>query len=149
MTTGGSKASNEVLIQNLTDSWVKGVRAKDVDAVMSHYAPDILLFDLTPPLQYAGGDAYRKNWEEWFATWQGQIGYEIKNLSITVSDDVAFRHNLNRISGTRTSGEKTDVWVRMTACYRKINGKWLIMHEHVSVPFYMDGSYKAAVDLKP
>ena len=38
---------------------------------------------------------------------------------------------------------------RMTACYRKISGRWLITHEHVSVPFYMDGSYKAAVDLKP
>jgi ketosteroid isomerase-like protein len=37
----------------------------------------------------------------------------------------------------------------MTACYRKINGKWLIAHEHVSVPFYMDGSYKAAIDLRP
>ena len=109
MKTGGSKASNVVLIQNLTDSWVKGVRAKDVDGVMSHYAPDILLFDLTPPLQYAGGDAYRKNWEEWFATWRGQIGYEIQKLSITGSVDVAFRHSLNRISGTRTSGEKTDV----------------------------------------
>jgi uncharacterized protein (TIGR02246 family) len=148
MTTGGTTASNEVLIQ-LTDSWVKGVRAKDLDAVMSHYAPDVLLFDLVPPLQYAGGDAYRKNWAEWFATWRGHIGYEIQNLSIIAGDDVAFRHSLNRISGTRTSGEETDVWVRMTACYRQINGKWLIMHEHVSVPFYMDGSYKAAVDLKP
>jgi hypothetical protein len=48
----------------------------------------------------------------------------------------------------RTSGE-TDVWVRVTACRRKINGKGLITHEHVSVPFYMDGSYRAAVDLKP
>jgi ketosteroid isomerase-like protein len=116
---------------------------------MSHYAPDILLFDLAPPLQYKGADAYRKNWEEWFATWQGPIGYEIHNLSITAGDGVAFSHSLNRIRGTRTSGEKTDVWVRATACRRKINGKWLITHEHVSVPFYMDGSYRAAVDLKP
>jgi ketosteroid isomerase-like protein len=51
--------------------------------------------------------------------------------------------------GTRTNGEETDVWVRVTACRRKINGKGLITHEHVSVPFYMDGSYRAAVDLKP
>ena len=27
--------------------------------------------------------------------------------------------------------------------------QWKIMHEHSSVPFYMDGSFKAAVDLKP
>ncbi len=69
--------------------------------------------------------------------------------TITVGDDVAFSHSLNRIYGKRTNGEQTDVWVRVTAYRRKINGKWLIMHERVSVPFYMDGSYKAAVDLKP
>jgi ketosteroid isomerase-like protein len=62
---------------------------------------------------------------------------------------VAFSHSLNRIYGKRTNGEDTDVWVRATACYRKMNGKWKVTHEHISVPFYMDGSYRAAVDLKP
>jgi ketosteroid isomerase-like protein len=116
---------------------------------MSHYAPDILVFDLVTPLQYKGADAYRKNQEEWFATWQGPIGYEIRDSTITVGDDVAFSHSLNRIYGKRTNGEDTDVWVRVTAGFRKIDGNWLITHEHVSVPFYMDGSDKAAVDLKP
>ncbi len=143
------KATGEARIRQLIDGWARALRAKDIEGVMSHYARDILLFDLAPPLQYQGANAYRKNWEEWFATWQGPIGYEIHNLSVTAGDEVAFSHSLNRISGTRTGGEKTDVWVRATACRRKINGKWLITHEHVSVPFYMDGSYRAAVDLKP
>ena len=149
MTAGDDKSRNEDQIREVIGSWAKAVRTKDVNAVMSHYSPDILLFDLAPPLQYVGGDAYRKNWEEWFATWGGQIGYEIQELSITIGGDVAFRHSLNRISGKRTSGEETDVWVRATACYRKINGKWLITHEHISVPLYMDGSNRAALDLKP
>jgi len=116
---------------------------------MSGYASDVLTFDIVPPLQYLGTDAYRKNYEEWFASWQGPIGYEISDLGITAGDGVAFSHSLNRISGKRTNGEDTDVWVRATACYRKINDKWLITHEHVSVPFYMDGSDRAAVDLRP
>jgi uncharacterized protein (TIGR02246 family) len=147
--TGKNKTAGEAQIRRLVDGWAKALRAKDVDGVMSYYAPDILLFDIAPPLQNKGADAYRKNWEEWFATWEGPIGYEIRDLSTTVGDDVAFSYSLNRIYGTRTDGEKTDVWVRITACRRKINGKWLITHEHVSVPFYMDGSYRAAVDLKP
>lgn len=85
----------------------------------------------------------------WFATWQGPIGYEIRDLSVTAGDDVAFGASLNRISGTRTSGDKADVWARATVGFRKIDGTWMITHEHFSVPFYMDGSYKAAVDLKP
>jgi ketosteroid isomerase-like protein len=41
------------------------------------------------------------------------------------------------------------IWFRHTLGFRKIRGKWKIPHEHESVPFYMDGSFKAAVDLKP
>jgi ketosteroid isomerase-like protein len=147
--TGGSKAADEARIRQLIEGWAKSLRAKDIHGVMSHYAPDILVFDLAPPLQYLGADVYRKNWEEWFTSWQGPIGCEIRNLTITVGDVVAFSHSLNRISGRRINGEDTDVWVRATAGFRKIDGKWLITHEHVSVPFYMDGSYRAAVDLKP
>jgi ketosteroid isomerase-like protein len=62
---------------------------------------------------------------------------------------VAFSHSLNRISGHRTNREETDVWVRVTACFCKIDGKRMVAHEHISVPFYMDESNKAAVDLKP
>jgi uncharacterized protein (TIGR02246 family) len=149
MATEKNKAADEAKIRQLIDGWAKALRAKDVNGIMSNYAADILLFDIAPPLQSKGADAYRKNWEEWFASWQGPIGYEISDLSITAGGGVAFSHSLNRIHGKRTNGEETDVWVRLTACRRKINGKWLITHEHVSVPFYMDGSYKAAVDLKP
>ncbi len=46
-------------------------------------------------------------------------------------------------------GEKVDMWLRETLCFRKIDGRWLVTHEHASVPFYMDGSERAALDLKP
>jgi ketosteroid isomerase-like protein len=149
MTPKNSIASDEAQIRERIDQWAKVLRAKDVDRVMSHYALGILSFDLAPPLQYRGAEVYRKSLEEWFPTFRGPVGYEIRDLSITAGDDVAFCHSLNRISGTRTNGEETDVWVRATMCFRKISGKWMVTHEHVSVPFYMDGSDKAALDLKP
>jgi ketosteroid isomerase-like protein len=149
MTPKSSIASDEVEIRERIDQWAKALRAKDLDGLMSHYTRDILVFDLAPPLQYVGIDAYRKNFKEWFSSFQGPIGYEIRDLSITAGGDVAFCHSLNRISGTRTNGEETDVWVRATVGFRKIDGKWMVTHEHVSVPFYMDGSDKAALDLKP
>ncbi len=141
--------TDEAQIGQLMDDWTNAIRVKDVDALMSCYQPEILWFDLAPPLRNMGANAYRKEWEEWFATWEGPIGYEIRDLSITPGDMVAFSTSLNRISGTRTGGEKDDVWIRATVCFRKVNGNWMITHEHFSVPFYMDGSYRAAVDLKP
>jgi ketosteroid isomerase-like protein len=149
MGTKKNKSTDEAQIRQLIDGLAKALRAKNVNGVMSNYAADVLTFDIVPPLQYLGADAYRKNWEEWFASWPGPIGYEIRDLSITAGDGVAFSHSLNRIHGKRTNGEDTDVWVRVTACFRKMNGKWKVTHEHISVPFYMDGSNRAAVDLKP
>ena len=73
----------------------------------------------------------------------------MKGLKISAVPDAAFAYFFNHIGGTNTNGQKNDHWVRVTVGFEKIDGKWLVIHEHVSVPFYMDGSFKAALDLKP
>jgi ketosteroid isomerase-like protein len=104
----------------------------------------------TSPLRSTTGpEALKKSLEAWFPTFRGAVGYEIRDLRVTTGDDLAFCSSLKRISGARTDGEETNVWVRATVGLRVIDGKWLIVHAHESVPFYMDGSYRAAVDLKP
>ena len=77
------------------------------------------------------------------------LGHETRDVSITTNGDIAYCHGFIRISGTKVDGEHNDVWARQTTCLKKIDGAWKITHDHTSVPFYMDGSYKAAVDLKP
>ena len=143
------KASEQLEIRRLVDKWVTALRTKDVDGIMSHYASDVVVFDLVPPLESVGAEAYRKNWAAWFPTFEGPIGYELRELTISAGNGVAFCHSLNRITGKRTDGDTTDVWVRASFCWRKSNATWKIVHEHQSVPFYMDGSYRAAVDLNP
>jgi ketosteroid isomerase-like protein len=101
-----------------------------------------------PPLQYVGAKAFRKAWEAVFSSFQGPIGYDIHDLGITVGEDVAFSHSLNRISGTLNTGQKTDLWLRWTAGFRKINGKWLVVHHQNSVPVDLQTG-RAVLDLKP
>lgn len=139
---------DEAQIRELVDAWTRALRAKDVDAVMSHYTPDVIAFDLAPPLQHDAA-ACRRGLESWFPTWDGPIGYEVAELVISAGDPVAFCRGLSHLTGKRTDGSTTDVWARVTVCLRKVGGRWLVAHEHQSVPFYMDGSLKAAVDLKP
>jgi predicted dithiol-disulfide oxidoreductase (DUF899 family)/ketosteroid isomerase-like protein len=143
------RANEEARVRELIAEWAAAVHAKDVDRVISHYDADVVSFDLAPPLQYVGREALRKSLAEWFSTFQGLIGLDVHDLSITVGGDVAFCRSLNRISGRRTNGEETDVWVRATIGCRRVGDRWLIGHEHASVPLYMDGSERAAVDLKP
>jgi uncharacterized protein (TIGR02246 family) len=141
-------STEEAQIREVSDDWVAAVRSKDLNAVMNLYATGILVFDLPGPLQYEGKDAYRQNMKEWFESFK-TIGYEIRSLTIHGGADVAFAHSLNHISGTRTNSEETDVWVRATVGYRKIDGKWRITHEHFSTPFEMTPPYKALLNLKP
>ncbi|RPI29753.1 MAG: DUF4440 domain-containing protein [Acidobacteria bacterium] len=149
MPTKTDTKGHEAQIRELIDDWADALRAKDVDRLMSHYSANIVSFDLAPPLQYQGADSLRKSLQTWFSTFRGPVGFEIRGLDITADEAVAFSRSLNRITGSRTNGEETDVWVRATVCYSRSAGKWVITHEHTSVPLYMDGSEKAALDLKP
>jgi uncharacterized protein (TIGR02246 family) len=125
---------SDAQIRESIDAWAQALRAKDLDVLMAHYAPDMVTFDLMP-LQTLGADAYRKNFEAWFASVEGPIDYEIRDLRITTRDDVAFCHYLGHVMCTRTNGEKNDYWVRVTMGFQKMNGRWLVTHEHVSLPF--------------
>jgi PhnB protein len=94
-------------------------------------------------------DSDVKGLNAWFETWEGPLGLEMRELRIAAGGDVAFCSSLNHMSGTKTDGAKPDLWFRQTLCFRKVGGAWKIAHTHESVPFYMDGSFRAAVDLAP
>ena len=87
MQTETSGIRDEAEIRGLIDDWVKAVRAKDINHLMPHYAPDVLSFDLAPPLAYEGKEACRKNWEDWFPSFHGPVGYEIHDLRIVAGGD--------------------------------------------------------------
>lgn len=148
MTVEANKKNDEAAIQRLLDDGINALRDKNVEGVMAMYAQEVVTFDIVPPLRYVGADALRKLWEETFSLVQGAIGYELHDLNITVGDDVAFTYSLNHISGTTNAGQKTNIWLRWTACFRKINGKWLIVHHQNSVPADLRTG-RAVLDLKP
>ena len=143
-----NKNDDEAQIKRAIEGGREAIRAKDLDRVMSMYAPDLVSFDVVPPLQYVGADVYRKHWGEVFSSFPGPIDYEIADLSITAGDDVAFSPSFNRLSGIMATGQKVGSWLRWTACFRKISGKWLITHMQVSAPVDMETG-KAVLDLKP
>ncbi|MEH1939644.1 MAG: nuclear transport factor 2 family protein [Nostoc sp.] len=148
MTTENNKSNDEAQIRTIIEERVKAVCDKDINALLSNHAPDILSFDVINPLQYMGADTIRERAQKWFSSFQGSIGYEIRYLSITTGETVAFCHYLYRVSGTLTDGGKVEMWVRVTVCLREIDGKWMIVHEHQSVPFDPETG-KASFNLKP
>jgi ketosteroid isomerase-like protein len=141
-------AVDEAGIRQRIDQLVRAVRAMDLEGVKPMYAPDMVSFDIVPPLQPAGAQAKWSNWAEVFTACQRPLGYEVRGLTLTVGEDVAFGHSLNRVSGRLKNGTRTGYRVRWTGCFRKIGGTWLIVHHQVSVPFDAD-SGRALLNLQP
>ena len=141
-----SKSHDEARIRGTIDARANAIRNKNVYGVLATFSKNSVGYFIENPLQQL---PLQEDLAGWFTTWSGPIGYEIGNCEIFVGNDVAYCHGLNRWTGPRTDGEDTDIWFRETLCFRKINGQWLITHIHESVPMYMDGSLKAAIDLKP
>ena len=71
----------------------------------------------------------------------------MRDLKIEADERIAFAHALHHLTGTR--GRPVTLWMRSTLCFRREADGWKIAHAHTSVPFHMDGSFRAAVDLEP
>lgn len=128
---------DEAQIRERLEQWIRALHAKDLSGMMALYAPETIAFDLMPPSQVDAGH-YRTNFERWFGMMSSPIEYEVHDLHIAASGDVAFSHNLGHVKATRTNGEKADYWVRATVGFRKRNGQWLVVHDHVSMPLDME-----------
>jgi len=148
MTFEISKSGDEDEIRRQIDHFVTAFCTKDLDLMMSLYAPEMVSYDIVPPLQDAGRDTYKNVWEKTFTLFGDSIDIDIRDLRISTGGNVAFSHNLLRIHGTKANGQKIDYWERLTLCFRKIDNNWLVVHEHVSVPVDFENG-KAMVDLKP
>jgi ketosteroid isomerase-like protein len=148
MTNTVTVGHDEGLIRGLLADQAASMRAGDAAALAANYTADAVTFTLAPPLVNTGSDANKLR--EWFGTFAGPVDYEIRDLQVSVSGDLAFGHSVNRLSATpRGMTEGFDLWFRSTVGLAKVDGVWRIAHEHTSTPFYMDGSFRAAVDLRP
>ena len=141
-----TETTDKKAIEELFSGLGKAHAERDADAIVACHAPDAVMFGLAPPLWQRG--VKRDEIQAWLKTWDGPINIEGRNVELTVPGDAAFASALTRMRGSQ-KGKEVDFWFRMTQCLRKIDGRWLLVHNHASVPFHMDEDRRAALDLKP
>jgi uncharacterized protein (TIGR02246 family) len=129
-----NRMADEGAICDLVENWARAVRNKDLDGILANHSPDILMFDVPPPIQSKGIEAYKKTWDLFFSWSQDSRIFDISEMNITAGNDVAFVTALMRCSGTEPNGEKIELAFRLTIGLRKIGGQWIVMHEHHSIP---------------
>lgn len=141
-----SSTTDRTEIEALFQQLVRAHADHDADAIADAYAPDAVIYDLAPPLGQRGMN--RDTVAAWLAGWDGPIQIEARDVRLTVDGNLGFVSALNRMRGHQ-GGADQDLWYRTTMCLQKLSGRWQIICDHSSVPFYMDGSYRAALDLQP
>ncbi len=142
----GNNAEEQV-IRGLIDDWYAALGRGEAAGLATAYAEDVAVANLAPPLWASGEQTYIENMKEWFSTFDGPLRGEAEKLSIAVGDSVAFANGVSHIVGKKKSGFVMDMRTRLTLCFEKRDGKWLVMSEHTSVPFDMQ-SFKPLIDLK-
>jgi ketosteroid isomerase-like protein len=143
-----AESTPEAQIRSIIDGWAHAVRTRDSKAIVSHLASDVVIFDLVNPLHFKGTDDVSQRASQWLSSFKEDPHYEVRDLTIFATEDIAHCHSLNHVSGVQTNGQKIDMWWRATVCFHKQNGQWLVVHEHSSIP--MDpNTGKGSLDLKP
>ena len=146
--TIATPAEVEAEICAIMKARVEAVQAKDAARLVAHHAPDVVAYDLLEPLQYRGLTGVRERAQQWFDGYDGPMTYEIRDLAVVPGHDAAFCHGLHRVAGTTRTGQAIDMWWRATQGFRRIDGRWLLVHEHSSIPFDMKTG-KVSLDLRP
>lgn len=142
--------SDKAEIAQVIDRFTQALHDRDADAAVADMSAGIVTYDLAPPLDNGPEHARDpQGYRMWFGTWSSPIESVGKNLHVEVGGDIAHAWCLRHMTGTKTDGEAVDLWFRATACFRREDGEWRITHMHNSVPFAMDGSDRALLDLKP
>jgi uncharacterized protein (TIGR02246 family) len=131
-----AQTKDEQEIRALVQQMIAAFKAKDITTIMSTYAPDesLVVFDLTPPLRHVGAKAYQKGWEEFFAAFPGPVEVEMNEMRIMTAGTLGVSHDIDHWVLTDKEGKKIHLTFRATNVYRKIDGKWRIIHEHNSFP---------------
>lgn len=135
-------------LRALVEERVAAVQAKDPKPLAARQAPDVIAFNVLPPLHILGKDALIEQTQLWFDAYDGDIGYSVHDLHVDGDGEVGFCSFVYHVTGTLTGGNDVDMWVRATLCCRRTEGTWLITHDHESVPFD-PATGQALIDLEP
>jgi uncharacterized protein (TIGR02246 family) len=129
-----SSSQDEAAIRDLVESWTAAVRRRDFDGILQNHSSDIVMFDVPPPFQSKGIEAYKKTWDLFFSCSKDPIVFDITSMTITAGSDVAFVVAAMHCTESGADGERQRLDFRLTIGLRKIDDRWTVMHEHHSLP---------------
>jgi ketosteroid isomerase-like protein len=139
MNTPSTSSPGQEQVREILEQWAKATRTNLHDEILKNHAPDVVIYDVLPPMKYEGTDAYRRSWDDWQPDTQGEGQFDLQDLSVVAGTDVAFAHCFIRCGGALPDGKTFEDLVRATFCLKKTGEAWRIEHQHISKPFELPG----------
>jgi ketosteroid isomerase-like protein len=117
---------------------------RHINEIMEYFddTPEMLQFDVTSPREFKG-TAFRKHFNDVVTMFSANTKVDIMDMQTHADNHLAFVSSLQRSYGTDPKGEPFEFTIRVTDCFRKVNGKWKIVHQHASFPIDSMESGKA------
>lgn len=126
--------NDKLEIQNLLERWAYNTKIGAQDNILENHAESVVIYDVLPPMKYEGTKAYRDSWDEWQPETKGDSLFDLHELKVVVGENVAFAYGFIHCGGTLPDGKTFEDWVRATFCLEKRMGRWLVTHQHISMP---------------
>ena len=82
---------DEAAISRQVEKIAEGIRTRDLEGLKQFYAANVVSFDVEPPLRHVRIGAKLRNWAKVFTFFQ-DVTYEVRDLALTVGDEVAYGH---------------------------------------------------------
>jgi len=134
MVEARSSSKEDLAVRSVVESWVAAVRRKDYEGILKNHSTDIVMFDVPPPFQSKGIEAYKKTWDLFFSGSGDPVVFDITAMTIFADSNVAFVITTMRCTEPGPQGKRKNLEFRLTIGLQKIDGQWTIVHEHHSVP---------------
>lgn len=149
MRTEISQTYDKAQIRQLINDQMGAICMKNTNQIISHYAPEAIIFDVKPTFQKIKNvTELRRAWDACLHCLPSTFGTEIRDLGIFVSGDLALAHWFWRFTGLDEDHPTIQAWTRSTVGYQRHQDKWQIVYEHCAVSLDPETS-KNALTLAP
>ena len=130
----------EKQVQQVLEAYKSAVRAKDADAFMRMYDPEVRVFDTWGVWSYEGASAWRVAVEGWFTSLGAEnVWVAFDDVQIIAEKDSAFVSAIVTYVGVSANGEDLRAMQNRISWALKTRGHVLrVVHEHTSAPVGFD-----------
>jgi uncharacterized protein (TIGR02246 family) len=132
--THSKPSADEAEIRALIERWSSAVRDQDRAGIRGDHAADILMFDVPPPFLSRGIDDYMVTWELFLSCSEKPVTFNFTDVEVTAGSDVAFATAVGHCVSADNAGQREPLRFRLTMGLRKTAGRWIVTHEHHSLP---------------